>query len=198
MLYTARVEVSTVQPSTARNTLAPGQRRRSAVGGSGRAAARVGTGMYRCISLVQFSVSSRFCTVLNLIPVRSTFRKYVSTKRGRQDATSTRPPPGPPGTSSTVPASDAPRASPSGPRAGQLARRYIVGCRRGSATTFLLFLIWISTCVRLQLSRLEGLGVGWSAVRRSPSPRLGWEPGASVCCCGWRRCPQRRRTRRAC
>lgn len=56
-------------------------------------------------------------------------------------------------------------------------------------------LILISTCVRLQLSRLAGLGVGWSVVRRSQSPRLGSEPGASVCCCGWRGCPQRRHTR---
>ena len=191
MLYTARVEVSTVQPPTARilwhrpTPTVLGRR----VGGRPRVG--IDVSMYRCI------VGSRFCTGSESNTCSCTFRKYVSKKRGCQDATG----PDLHLDRQALPARSparTPRAPPPPDPAPASSREDIssgVGCARLPRSCFL---IWISTCVRLQLSRLEGLGVGLSAVRRSPSPRLGWEPGASVCCCGWRRCPQRHRTRRAC
>ena len=167
-----------MQPPTAR--ILWHRPRPPTVGGLG-ARRRNGAGRYRCIdvSLVLGSVRS-----LNRIPVRSDERVLrTKTWPSGLHRTSTS---GPPGTSSSRSALGRPARLP------LRTPRRAVGCARLPHSCFL---IWISTCVRLQLSRLEGLGVGCSAVRRSPSPRLGWEPGASVCCCGWRRCPQRRRTR---
>ena len=80
MLYTARVEVSTVQPPTARIPPILWHRppRRSAGRGSP-------AGRYRCIDVSMYGlveVGSRFCTGSESNTCSCTFRKYVSKKRG--------------------------------------------------------------------------------------------------------------------